>query len=322
MQNATDESGNTDSVSSEELETAEDGDQTPSAQLGDAVGSPLVPRVKRIAGAAGREALGVLAALATYPFGVVERNVTDVSPRTHAPPLVANPRFYLNPGAYDIPVFLIHGYAHNHSAYMLLRNRLHKIGFTHVHSLNYNPWLHDIPTVAKRLERRIEEVCETAGQPAVHLVGHSMGGVACRYYVQRLGGADRALQVIMIGSPQNGTLSASTMRFLGRTARQLSWNSRFFRELNASPADPLVRFTSIWSRSDELVIPAESARMCPAAFNSENVHVPGEGHLSLLLSPKVIGEILDRLCDIDALPKLDLDDGVSHVEATATAKKA
>lgn len=269
--------------------------------------SPLSTNRRRLLNTFSREAAGIAAAVVAYPLGLVEEAIDSAGQRTHAPPLMHNPMFHLNPGAYDIPVLLIHGYAHNHSAYWLLKNRLRKIGFTHVYSINYNPWLNDVPTVAKRIGKRVEKICDEAGQPYVHLVGHSMGGIASRHYVQLGNGDERVHRVIMIGSPHNGTYAASTMKFMGKTARQLGWNSPMFRELNEAEPDGSVRYTSIWSSSDELVVPAESARLCPVNYNAENIHVPGEGHLSLLFSHRVHDIVLDRLCDVDELPKLAHD---------------
>jgi triacylglycerol lipase len=265
------------------------------------VAATLQPRV---AATILRELAGVGIAVAAYPLGLLDEAFEAAPMRSHPLPPARNPRYHLNPAAYDVPVILVHGYAHNRSGYWLLKHRLRKIGFRNVHTLNYNPWLLDIPGVAARLRRRVELVCGATGQDYVHIVGHSMGGIVTRYYVQKLGGDSRVLHAITIGSPHNGTLAASAMSMLGRTARQLGWGSRLIRELNTSPPGTHVRWTSIYSSSDELVIPAESARLCPSVFDSRNIHVPGEGHMSLLVSTRVMGIVIDCLTEIDNHPHL------------------
>ncbi|MCC7077799.1 MAG: alpha/beta fold hydrolase [Acidimicrobiia bacterium] len=267
--------------------------------------------------AIGREVLSAGLAVAAYPLGILEEAMEHAPMRQRGPSPLRNPHFHLSPAAYEVPIVLVHGYAHNRSGYWLLKNRLRHVGFHHVYTLNFNPWLQDVPYVAARLRARVELICSATGHPYVHVVGHSMGGLVARYYVQMLGGDDRVLDVVTIGSPHAGTHAANTFSMLGRTARQLSWQSPLVRILNALPPESPVRFTSIWSSSDELVIPAESARLCPSVFRAENVHLPNEGHLSLLLSQRAIGRIIERLQVVDDHPKLA---GHTHAGGATVAR--
>ncbi len=281
----------------------------------DIVGFLTSPRVYATAA---REVLGVGIAVAAYPLGLIEEAV-EFAPLLHVPRPVDNPRFHANPGACHIPVFLVHGYGHNHSGYWLLKSRLKRAGFRHVYTLNYNPLLHDVASAATRLRHRVEQVCAGLDHPYIHIVGHSMGGIVARYYVQRLGGHAHAIRVITIASPHQGTYAANLPAILlGRTARQLRYASRFIRSLNEDDTVPHhVHWTSIYSPQDELVVPGESARLCPSVFNAENVCLPGEGHMSLLLSNRVMRLILDRLSDTHALPELDHPAGTALREVAA-----
>lgn len=253
---------------------------------------------------AAREALGIAVNVVAYPLGVIDEALEYAPERRHAVHPVRNSRFFANPAAFDVPVILVHGYAHNRSGYLLLRSRLRRRGFGSMYTLNYNALTTDIPEIARRLAVRVERICTDTRQPFVHVIGHSLGGIVARYYVQRLGGDERVLRAITIGSPHNGTISASMFRFLGPTAKQLAWDSALIRSLNTEVAPSSVQWTSIWSTSDELVVPAESARLCPTAFQAENILIPGEGHLSLLVSAKVMDIVVDRLSDIDDHPRL------------------
>ena len=256
---------------------------------------------------AARELAGIAVNLVAYPLGVLDEALEHAPERRHAPHPVRNSRFFTNPAAFDVPVLLVHGYAHNRSGYLVLRNRLRRRGFAGLYTLNYNALVQDVPEISRRLAHRVERICDETRQPFVNLVGHSLGGIVARSYVQRLGGDERVLRAITIGSPHNGTHSASLFSFLGPTAKQLAWGSSLISSLNTSVTPSPVLWTSIWSPSDELVVPAESARLCPTVFRAENVMIPGHGHMSLLISPRVMDIVVDRLGDIDDHPRLSED---------------
>lgn len=97
------------------------------------------------------------------------------------------------------------------------------------------------------------------------LVGFSMGGIVCRYYLQRLGGISRVDRFVAISAPEHGTWWASfcpseSVRWPG--AAQLRPGSAFLSDLN-SDAQVLdqVRFTSMWTPLDLMILPAASSRM-------------------------------------------------------------
>jgi triacylglycerol lipase len=97
------------------------------------------------------------------------------------------------------------------------------------------------------------------------LVGFSMGGIVCRYYLQRLGGIARVNRFVAISTPEHGTWWASIcpaelLRWPG--IAQLRPDSAFLRDLN-SDAQVLdrVRLTTIWTPLDLAIVPAVSSRM-------------------------------------------------------------
>jgi triacylglycerol lipase len=97
------------------------------------------------------------------------------------------------------------------------------------------------------------------------LVGFSMGGIVCRYYLQRLGGIARVDRFVAISAPEHGTWWATMcpgecQRLPG--AAQLRLGSAFLRDLN-SDAQLLnrVRFTTMWTPLDLMILPATSSRM-------------------------------------------------------------
>ena len=59
----------------------------------------------------------------------------------------------------------------------------------------------DVARGATDLGSRIEEICEQTGHDRVHVVGHSLGGLIARYYVQRMGGDARVHTLCTLGTP-------------------------------------------------------------------------------------------------------------------------
>jgi triacylglycerol lipase len=99
----------------------------------------------------------------------------------------------------------------------------------------------------------------SSGEP-FDLVGFSMGGLVSRYYVQRLGGIERVGRLITISAPHHGTYSAYALGNPG--SRQMRPGSAFLEDLNRDAARlERVRFASIWTPLDLMILPAESSRL-------------------------------------------------------------
>jgi triacylglycerol lipase len=90
------------------------------------------------------------------------------------------------------------------------------------------------------------------------LVGFSMGGLVARYYTQRLGGLARISHLVTIASPHRGTWMAYAQSNKG--ARQMRPGSAFLRDLDTDRGVlERIRFTSIWSPWDLMILPASSS---------------------------------------------------------------
>ncbi|MEL6367705.1 MAG: alpha/beta fold hydrolase [Pseudomonadota bacterium] len=108
------------------------------------------------------------------------------------------------------------------------------------------------------LARQLAAFVEMLNAPKVDLVGFSMGGIVCRYFLQRLDGLECVRQLVTISSPHAGTLTGHLVPF--GAAHQMRTGSKFLAELNSDmhvlePLKPL----SIWSRYDLTVTPANTA---------------------------------------------------------------
>jgi pSer/pThr/pTyr-binding forkhead associated (FHA) protein len=68
-------------------------------------------------------------------------------------------------------------------------------------------WRQDVRVSARKLANLIESL--PANRPII-LIGHSLGTMVSRYYIQRLGGKKRIERVIMMGGPHQGSLKILT----------------------------------------------------------------------------------------------------------------
>ena len=207
------------------------------------------------------------------------------------------PLCYLEPEAAATPIILLHGYFHNRSGFLVMRRALRRNGFRHVYTMNYNVIGHEVEELASQLQGYVENILNRTGATRVHLVGHSLGGLVARTYVQEFGGDKRVHTCITLGTPHAGTYAAWAGR--GRAARQLRPGSQLLKRLNTSKFSGDTRFISYYSNLDPLVVPASSAKLTAKALHAQNVLVKDHMHMSLLLSGELVRSVLVALSNLD-----------------------
>jgi triacylglycerol lipase len=246
-------------------------------------------------GASAVKELAWLAAhVALYPAGVLaERHEMD-DPRHRLDTLSALTRGLIleDIAASGTPIVLVHGIVDNRSAFAVLRRTLRRRGYGRITTVNYSPMTSDVRTAAGYLSRHVERVCAQTGYEQVFIVGHSLGGIIARYYVQCLGGDARVNTVITLGSPHAGTQFARLLPL--KVTRQLRPGSDVMTEL-AGPARCSTRFVAIYSDRDEVVVPNRSARLEHPDLAVTRIRVHGVGHLSLLVDREVVHTVADAL---------------------------
>ena len=215
------------------------------------------------------EAAAVFLCIVLYPFGYVSwRNEWE----------------RLGPG--ERPLILCHGYMTNRSSLLWLGWRLRKAGRRNVLIPNFRPASASIPEFAESLSRVVARALERTGADKVDLIGHSMGGLVIRYYVERLGGAPQVHTVVTLGTPHQGTKTAVLGLF--ETARQFHPAAPFIREMQASSLAPEVKMVSLWSEFDNIVLPPENALLPPPCAN---VMLRNVGHVALLFSKQALAHL-------------------------------
>jgi hypothetical protein len=237
--------------------------------------------------------LAILAGhLLMYPSGIAQERRGPVRPALPAGPAAEDPARL--PTQAPPPVVLLHGFIDNRSVFVLLRRSLAQHGRHRVESLNYSPLTCDIRTAAELLGRHIEEICERTGSVQVDVVGHSLGGLIARYYVQRLGGDVRVRMLVTLGTPHSGTRVAPLAN-AHPIVRQMRPGSAVIEELSLPAPGCRTRFVSFWSDLDHLMDPLESACVDHPDLSAQNVRVTGIGHLALPVHPAVATGIRQAL---------------------------
>ncbi|MEU3353358.1 alpha/beta fold hydrolase [Streptomyces sp. NPDC037389] len=192
------------------------------------------------------------------------------------------------------PVLLLHGFIDNRSVFVLLRRSLRRHGWDEVWSLNYSLLTCDIRKAAAMLGRHVEEVCLSTGRERVDMVGHSLGGLVARYYVQRLGGDARVRTLVTLGTPHSGTLVAPLMT-AHPLVRQMRPDSDVITELAGPAPHCTTQFIGFWSDLDQIMVPVKTARIDHPDLHARNVRVCGVGHLALPVHGEVATGIRQAL---------------------------
>ncbi len=201
--------------------------------------------------------------------------------------------FASDPLAARIPVLLVHGMVDNRSVFSVMSRNLRRRGFAHVCSWNYSPLLTDVARGAADLGAHIERICEQTGHDQVHVVGHSLGGLIARYYVQRQDGHRRVTSLVTLGTPHSGTVWAHIVP--APLIRQLRPGSAVLQELAEPAPECRTPITSVYSDLDQVVVPTGSGRCDHPDLQARNVLVHGVGHMSLPRHRGVVDEVAATL---------------------------
>lgn len=165
----------------------------------------------------------------------------------------------------------------------------------------------DLRTQAEQLDGAARRAMTRTAAGSVDVVGYSAGGVVARLWVRDFDGASKARRVLSLGSPQHGTSVAEQAvgTLPGRCPKacgQLAPDSDLLRGLNAgdeTPRGPV--FISIWSTSDEVVTPPDTARLAGATnFTIQSVCANARVSHAQVPSNKVVRGVVAQVLGPDA----------------------
>ncbi|MFO7982441.1 MAG: alpha/beta fold hydrolase [Desulfuromonadales bacterium] len=186
------------------------------------------------------------------------------------------------------PVLLLHGLFHNRACWLWVRLYMRLKGYTAVYSMNLPPW-REVESLTEEVVKKVDEIRHNLGEDKVALVGHSMGAMVARNYVQNREGSDKVSHLVMLGAPNSGSkLAPFALLPLGAL---LVPGSNFLTRLAQAPLPDETQMTSIYSRLDNMILPFESSRL----EGINNVEFRRMGHATLLYHPRVLSALLAAL---------------------------
>lgn len=183
------------------------------------------------------------------------------------------------------PILLIHGYGCSRACWWWLRAHLEAAGWS-VATISLEPIYTSIDDYVDPVARRVDEVLAAIGATQLVLVGHSMGGLVSRAYLQRYGGA-RVARLVTLGTPHQGS-ELARLGF-GDNGRQMRPHSPWLQALASPPAS--VDTVALYSPQDNFVMPPALLELRGA----QNQAIAGVGHLAMLYSPRVVQALLTVL---------------------------
>jgi pimeloyl-ACP methyl ester carboxylesterase len=217
-----------------------------------------------------REALEIGAAVATYRRQfAVQACANETRPRWATRPVV-----------------LVHGFAHNAGAWNKLATRLATAGFFDLTPVTYGID-DDVPTIAARIADEVDVITASRAEDRVHLVGHSLGGVAIRYWHDVMGGDAQTDAVVTLGAPLRGA-PWTRLPFVRPPIRDLVDTSPVTTALGRRRVGH-AHWTTVRGTFD-LVVPLERAHLDDAEVADVRT-----GHAGLLTSPAAGGQVCRAL---------------------------
>lgn len=198
------------------------------------------------------------------------------------------------------PVVLVHGIDGSHRDLEPLAQRLAELGWRDVEAVDLlpNDGSAGIPDYAAQVQAAVERLRARTGAPKVDLVAFSMGTLASRYFLTRLGGAPLVRRFVSLSGPHHGTALGYARDNAG--AAQMRPGSPLLVDLARDEGDwGGVEVVSFWTPLDLMIVPAQSSQLAGAASHTFPVLV----HPLMLSDDRVLDEVVRALGDRPYRPR-------------------
>lgn len=184
---------------------------------------------------------------------------------------------------------MVHGLLDTASSFKKMARFLEAHGFqTHTFDLKPNTGRNGIDELALSLKEYVNEHLDP--DELFSLVGFSMGGLVCRYYLQRLGGLSRVKRFIAISTPHYGSWLAYAVPNKG--CKQMRPNCEFLRDLNKTMNElKRIHVASLWTPFDLMIVPTRNSRL-PIG---EEIKLPVPIHRLMITNKRCIEIVLQFL---------------------------
>jgi triacylglycerol esterase/lipase EstA (alpha/beta hydrolase family) len=165
----------------------------------------------------------------------------------------------------SVPVLFVHGIWDTGARFDTMRGALAIAGIDRGHALDLvpNDGRASIRAMAEQVDRAADALRESHGVERIDVVGFSMGALVSRYWIQRVGGRDRARRFVSISGPHAGTLTAHVTGV--EAGREMRPGSDVLRDL-AQDVDPwgVVEVHCMFTPLDLMIVPATSSILAGA----------------------------------------------------------
>jgi len=182
----------------------------------------------------------------------------------------------------DDVVVLVHGFCATAGVFRPLRARLESETGAQIATFTHAPGV-GVRRIAGQLQRLVERISASA---RITVVGHSLGGVVARWYVQEMGGHGRVARTISMASPFSGVAVPQLL-----VGADLHEQSRLLKRLREGAGSCAVPHTSIVAGLDTVVPGPGTACL----GTGDVVVLPQCGHNELLFDARVAEIVIDRV---------------------------
>lgn len=190
-----------------------------------------------------------------------------------------------------LPIVLVPGYGGDSSTFIFIAQRLSNAGIGPFVRYRYQPLLTSIESHATRLEKLVDQTIEKSGKDKVILIGHSMGGIVARYFVQEMSGLNKVEKLVTVESPHQGLAIGKYAP--GECAKQLTRDSHLLASLrNNLESLKALPILSIYSDINPFSKGSDAYHLLD---NDSDHFIPGYGHVSLLYNNTVAKSIIHFL---------------------------
>lgn len=190
------------------------------------------------------------------------------------------------------PVIFVHGLGGHRGNFLPMRLFFRLNGRTRTYSVSLAAGT-DFDAMATALRHFIDDVCRVNAldkSAQVDVVAHSLGGLIARLALEDDRIRARVGNLVTLATPHGGTHAA---RFLSTPATlALRPDSELMKRLSAQvPWTGSPRLVTVWSRSDVILLPAQTAVLDGA----EVIELEGCSHYGFLLKPACFRRVFEVL---------------------------
>jgi len=185
----------------------------------------------------------------------------------------------------DDVVVLVHGFLASAGVFRPMRVRLERDAGAFVATFSHAPGL-GVRRIAGQLAKLIERIPHGT---RIHLVGHSLGGIVGRWYVQEMGGDARVVQTISLATPFGGARIAERIRVL--VGADLHAEGDILPRIRERARASSVPHTSIAGTRDRIIGPASRAYLA----HGDTIELEGRGHNALLFDREAIAHVVAKV---------------------------